>query len=901
MRIAWYASASTALAASVVVSAFHQRANFYSAMVYLSQSSFCLIVLVNFILMAYTAFMYSLQRLCFGTLRQIETEQLYERTWYAITETLLAMTMFRDEIGAWFLVMFTALVTGRVWGWIGDGRVEVLEQQPPQNPRLFHSRLSVSLLLSIFYDIWILRYVINTVIDQAKPTMMVMFLFEFAVLSIQSIRTAARYGISVYDHWVTAKQTRDGLERKRREIRHTRADIWRRREDGGPESEAHNEELPEEDDVDEIDIEVPGWENKGLFILSLELIIDALKCLIYIAFFSILLVFFTMPLHIMRDLFFTFRSLIKRVNALMKYRRAVRDMDRYPDATQEELTRENTCIICREEMRPWTATPDSVERNRPKKLPCGHILHFGCLKSWLERQQVCPTCRRSVTERNNQDQAPGGGNGVARGDQGQQQAGNPDGARGDEPQQRERGGVRIFNLGPIRLGFVRGNPNQLQELAERFNAGDDNLHPDEHGHNNDQQPQQHHEHHNQPQQGDGHDQGGRGADIHLLGRGSGGQNNISLAAAGAQLFEVEQHLFREMQGAINRHQETHVAQLLWSELMRLRQVGEHQQQNMGMRVAQGGGGVPAVSPVVGAGAGAGAGAGGTPSPQPQRAHPANQQAPIGLPPLPQYPPQHLQHHWPPSANFPPRVMTPTVTRHVGPPYGSAIPSGSADLPEGVVIPPGWQLLPLQRMDAASQPNMTAAASLQTSQQISQLMNQHLNNLVNPQVPPSDGVGGSNSPTTAIPDSQATINNASGPTGEPSSSTQDQAGPSMAPSVSETRNVQASGDVASPTPVVPNWGSRSQLFGGQAAAESEETNRPLFGDGEEASGSGPGTGPGTGSSSGPEAGPTSDASSDDEPFENESSGGSDNSSEASSTGGRATRHVTVEDATDSEDE
>lgn len=35
---------STALAGAVVLSAFHQRANFYSAMVYLAQSNFCLLV-----------------------------------------------------------------------------------------------------------------------------------------------------------------------------------------------------------------------------------------------------------------------------------------------------------------------------------------------------------------------------------------------------------------------------------------------------------------------------------------------------------------------------------------------------------------------------------------------------------------------------------------------------------------------------------------------------------------------------------------------------------------------------------------------------------------------------------------------------------------------------------------
>jgi hypothetical protein len=44
MRLAWYAGVSTALAAGVAVSAFQQRANFYSAMVYLAQSNLCLLV-----------------------------------------------------------------------------------------------------------------------------------------------------------------------------------------------------------------------------------------------------------------------------------------------------------------------------------------------------------------------------------------------------------------------------------------------------------------------------------------------------------------------------------------------------------------------------------------------------------------------------------------------------------------------------------------------------------------------------------------------------------------------------------------------------------------------------------------------------------------------------------------
>lgn len=224
-------------------------------------------------LLLYGSFVWGLQRLCYGPLRPVEIEQLYERAWFAVTETCLAMTIFREEVGAWFLVMFTALVTGKVWEWIGEGRVEVLEQQPPVNPRLFHTRLSISLLLSVLYDTWLFSYAVNAVIQQARPNMMVMFLFEFAILATCSFRTAFRYALSLVEADIVRKQTKQRLEDRRRQVREQRADVLRRRESGeaAEAAAAEQEELPNEDDIDETDIEVSGWESKGQWVLSLDL------------------------------------------------------------------------------------------------------------------------------------------------------------------------------------------------------------------------------------------------------------------------------------------------------------------------------------------------------------------------------------------------------------------------------------------------------------------------------------------------------------------------------------------------------------------------------------------------------------------------------------------------------
>lgn len=155
----------------------------------------------------------------------------------------------------------------------------------------------------------------------------------------------------------------------------------------------------------------------GVSVLNLT---DFFKLCTYLTFFGLILTFYGLPLNILRDVYITLRSFILKVRDLRRYRQATRNMDElYPNATREEMDSmaDKTCIICREDME-WRAAPGQPAaaggdaegagpadpaapapapapptgpNDTPKKLPCGHVFHFHCLRSWLERQQSCPT------------------------------------------------------------------------------------------------------------------------------------------------------------------------------------------------------------------------------------------------------------------------------------------------------------------------------------------------------------------------------------------------------------------------------------------------------------------------------------------------------------------------------
>ncbi|QHO41800.1 hypothetical protein HN51_007633 [Arachis hypogaea] len=144
------------------------------------------------------------------------------------------------------------------------------------------------------------------------------------------------------------------------------------------------------------------WERKPIFTFYLELIRDLLHLSTYLFFFLVIFINYGVPLHLIRVLYETFRNFKVRVEDYIRYCKITSNMkDRFPEATPEEHNASDApCIICREEM------------TVAKKLICGHLFHVHCLRSWLERQHTCPTCRALVVPPENGATATGGQQGA---------------------------------------------------------------------------------------------------------------------------------------------------------------------------------------------------------------------------------------------------------------------------------------------------------------------------------------------------------------------------------------------------------------------------------------------------------------------------------------------------------
>ncbi|KAI5626955.1 E3 ubiquitin-protein ligase AMFR, partial [Silurus asotus] len=133
------------------------------------------------------------------------------------------------------------------------------------------------------------------------------------------------------------------------------------------------------------------WESKGTYVYYTDFIMElTLLCLDLMHHIHMLLfgnIWLSMAsLVIFMQLRYLFHEVQRRIRRHKNYLRVIDNMEsRFAVATPDELLANNDdCAIC------W----DSMTSAR--KLPCGHLFHSSCLRSWLEQDTSCPTCRMSL-------------------------------------------------------------------------------------------------------------------------------------------------------------------------------------------------------------------------------------------------------------------------------------------------------------------------------------------------------------------------------------------------------------------------------------------------------------------------------------------------------------------------
>ncbi|XP_053576094.1 E3 ubiquitin-protein ligase synoviolin [Bombina bombina] len=332
MRTAVMTSASLALTGAVIAHAYYLKHQFYPTVVYLTKSSPSMAVLYIQAFVLVFLLGKFMGKVFFGQLRAAEMEHLLERSWYAVTETCLAFTVFRDDFSPRFVALFTLLLFLKCFHWLAEDRVDFMERSPNIS-WLFHFRILALMLLLGVLDMLFVSHAYHSLVTRGASVQLV-FGFEYAILMTMILTVFIKYIL-------------------------------------------HSVDLQNEN----------PWDNKAVYMLYTELLTGFIKVVLYMAFMIIMVKVHTFPLFAIRPMYLAMRQFKKAVTDAIMSRRAIRNMNTlYPDATAEELQAvDNVCIICREEMVTGA-----------KRLPCNHIFHTSCLRSWFQRQQTCPTCRMDV-------------------------------------------------------------------------------------------------------------------------------------------------------------------------------------------------------------------------------------------------------------------------------------------------------------------------------------------------------------------------------------------------------------------------------------------------------------------------------------------------------------------------
>lgn len=315
----------------------NEKLNIYD---FMSQDNFCFWSNLNMAYCCLFLFGKIIQRVVFGDLRASELQQIQDRFWnfifykFIFIFGVLNVQKFNEVM--WWTAWFTLLGFFHLFTQLCKDRFDYLSFSPTTSP-WSHAKV-IGLLIILVLCCNGLFFVCLFIGWPDGIHTFTFMLAECMLLLIKIVHGLIRYGIHLWD------------------IGHT--SMWE-----GRSTWSYNTDMMMDLAIYIVDfahhLHMLLWSNIFLSMASLVLCMQ------------------------LRHLFYGIK---KKLAKHRSYVRIIKCMEsRFPLATEEELIKNNDdCAIC------W----DSMVAAR--KLPCGHLFHNSCLRSWLENDTSCPTCRQSL-------------------------------------------------------------------------------------------------------------------------------------------------------------------------------------------------------------------------------------------------------------------------------------------------------------------------------------------------------------------------------------------------------------------------------------------------------------------------------------------------------------------------
>ncbi|CAI2726312.1 unnamed protein product [Schistosoma spindalis] len=344
MRYAILASASLIVSSIVVTNTYYRKKQFYPTVVYLTNNQPSLSILLFQCVVILFLVVKALTYAFFGRLQRAEVDNLVSQSWYAFFDMCLVFAFFQNELGVEFLFLFAILLFVRAFHWLIEERVDYMERSPVISV-LFHLRTMMLITLLTLVDVYFIKTAYWKPATHGISVHLALGI-EYFILILSLLSTTVRYILHSIDS-----------------------------------------------------MREHSWNKKATYLLYVDILIGFIRLAVYVEFTFIMWSLHPFPLFIARPIYLSIRSLKKAIRDMLMSRRAIRYMNTvFRDATPDDLasSSDTVCIICREEMNLQTDNTPSVGTSALKRLPCSHIFHFGCLRSWFQRQQTCPTCRMDV-------------------------------------------------------------------------------------------------------------------------------------------------------------------------------------------------------------------------------------------------------------------------------------------------------------------------------------------------------------------------------------------------------------------------------------------------------------------------------------------------------------------------